>query len=288
VSTGPDEGAGHGRMRAGHDDREQVIAELKAAFVQGRLDKDELEERAAQAVASRTYGELAALTADLPAPVPASAAPETGAQAAAGTPGRTLARAAKRAGICLLAAAALIEAAFLTGNFLLIVAATFAALGAGGFLGYGVIDAVQERRALARLAPGTASGSGPGGGGPSGGPSARGLDSPGGRVPPGSRVPPSPRVPPGDRGGPALAEARRSIRVRAGRARIPQTTVGRPPMTRAQRGPATWPTQPTTGPPIGVEPSQASAHRAITRPRIWGLAASCRVVLASELNVMLP
>jgi len=49
-----------------------------------------------------------------------------------------------------------------------------------------------------------------------------------------------------------------------------------------------WPAQPMTGPPIGVEPSQASAHSAITRPRISGRAASCRVVLASELNVMLP
>ena len=41
------------------------------------------------------------------------------------------------------------------------------------------------------------------------------------------------------------------------------------------------------GPPMGVEPSQASAHSAITRPRMVGLAASCRVVLASELKVML-
>ena len=92
MSTGPDEGAGRDRMRAGHDDREQVIAELKAAFVQGRLDKDELEERAGRAVTSRTYGELAALTADIPDPGPSPAAP------AAGTPGRTLARGAKRAG----------------------------------------------------------------------------------------------------------------------------------------------------------------------------------------------
>ena len=59
-------------------------------------------------------------------------------------------------------------------------------------------------------------------------------------------------------------------------------------MTRAQRAPIAWPAQPTIGPPIGVEPSQASAHSAITRPRISGLAASWRVVLASELNVMLP
>jgi hypothetical protein len=269
-------------MRAGHDDREQVIAELKAAFVQGRLDKDELEERAGRAVTSRTYGELAALTADIPDPAPA--APATVGRAAASTPGRTLARGAKRAGICLLAAAALMEGAFLTGNFLLIVAATFAALAAGGFLGYGIIDAVQERRALAALTPGTGtdSGPGPGSAGPSGGPSVRGL------LPPDGRVPPGPGVPPGDSAGPALAEARRSIRVRAGRVRIPQTIVGRPPMTRAQRGPMAWPTQPTMGPPIGVEPSQASAHSAITRPRICGLAASWSVVLASELNVMLP
>jgi Domain of unknown function (DUF1707) len=276
VGTGPDEGAGRGRMRAGHGDREQVLAELKAAFVQGRLDKGELEERAGQAVAARTYGELAALTADIPDPAPSSEAASADAVAAGSTPGRTLARGVKRAGICMLAAAALMEAAFLTGNFLLIVAATFAALAAGGFLGYGIIDAIQERRALARLALGTGSGSGPGGTGSSGGLSARRLLSPEGPVPP------------GDRAGPALTEARRSIRVRAGRARIPQTMVGRPPMTRAQRGPMSWPTQPTMGPPIGVEPSQASAHSAITRPRISGLAASCRVVLASELKVILP
>jgi hypothetical protein len=184
-------------MRAGHDDREQVIGELKAAFVQGRLDKDELEERAGRAVTSRTYGELAALTADIPDPVPE--APAAAGRAGVSTPGRTLARGAKRAGICLLAAAALMEGAFLTGNFLLIVAATFAALAAGGFLGYGIIDAVQERRALARLAPGSGSGSGSGpgsgGSGSAGGPSVRGP------VPPG-------RIPPAGRAGPAPVEAR--------------------------------------------------------------------------------
>ena len=41
-------------------------------------------------------------------------------------------------------------------------------------------------------------------------------------------------------------------------------------------------------PPIGVEPSQASPHSAITRPRIVGSARSWSVVLAIELNVMLP
>ena len=53
--------AGRGRPRASHADREQVIDTLKAAFVQGLLTKDELDARAGQAFASRTYAELAAV-----------------------------------------------------------------------------------------------------------------------------------------------------------------------------------------------------------------------------------
>jgi len=59
--------AGLGRLRASHADREQAIGTLKAAFVQGRLAKDEFDLRVSQAFASRTYAELAAATADLPA-----------------------------------------------------------------------------------------------------------------------------------------------------------------------------------------------------------------------------
>src|ERR1017187_10773482 len=90
--------------------------------------------------------------------------------------------------------------------------------------------------------------------------------------------------------GSAAGDAARqdSMRSMAGRARAPDSSAAAPPTTRDQRAPVSWATQPTIGPPIGVEPSQASAHRAMTRPRIVGLAASCRVVLASELNVMLP
>ena len=40
---------------------------LKAAFVQGRLAKDEFGLRVGQALASQTYADLAALTADIPA-----------------------------------------------------------------------------------------------------------------------------------------------------------------------------------------------------------------------------
>ena len=78
--TGPRDGMGGparglGRMRASDADREQAIDALKAAFVQGRLAKDELDARVGCAFASRTYAELAAVTADIPA-APAEAQPE--------------------------------------------------------------------------------------------------------------------------------------------------------------------------------------------------------------------
>jgi Domain of unknown function (DUF1707) len=65
-----------GRRRASHADREQAVELLKAAFVQGRLDKHEFDARVGQAFASRTYLELAAVTADIPPdPIPAKPVP---------------------------------------------------------------------------------------------------------------------------------------------------------------------------------------------------------------------
>jgi hypothetical protein len=64
---GAADAAARGYLRASHADREHVINVLKAAFVQGRLTKDELHARVDQTFASRTYAELAAITADLPA-----------------------------------------------------------------------------------------------------------------------------------------------------------------------------------------------------------------------------
>ena len=162
--TGPDEGglAGRGHLRAAQADREQAITVLKAAYAQGRLTKDELEARAGQAFASRTYAELAALTADIPADLP-TASPAAASPAATGsdaawprpsTPARTMAKAARRSGVCLLVAVALVEGAYLAGNFLLIVAAFFALIAASGFFGYGILDAWQERRSHAQLPPG--------------------------------------------------------------------------------------------------------------------------------------
>jgi hypothetical protein len=42
-----------------------VIDTLKAAFVQGRLTKDELDARAGRALTAWSHADLAALTADL-------------------------------------------------------------------------------------------------------------------------------------------------------------------------------------------------------------------------------
>ena len=56
---------------AGNADRERAVGVLRAAFTEGRLTQDELDDRVARAYAARTYGDLWALIADLPAgPLP--------------------------------------------------------------------------------------------------------------------------------------------------------------------------------------------------------------------------
>lgn len=54
-------------LRASHADRDAVVERLREAAGEGRLELDELEERVEAALRSRTYEELAPLTADLPA-----------------------------------------------------------------------------------------------------------------------------------------------------------------------------------------------------------------------------
>jgi len=68
---------GHGQLRAAHADRERAIDVLKAAFAEGRLDKDEYAGRVGQVYTSRSYAELAELTADLPAVPLGTLAPES-------------------------------------------------------------------------------------------------------------------------------------------------------------------------------------------------------------------
>ncbi len=67
------------QMRASDREREDIVAILRAAAQEGRLDVDELDERTARAYAAKTRGELAEIVEDLPhlrpAPPPAPIPP---------------------------------------------------------------------------------------------------------------------------------------------------------------------------------------------------------------------
>ena len=56
----------HALLRASDVDRDAVIDRLREAAGEGRLEPDELEQRVDRALRARTYGDLAALLADLP------------------------------------------------------------------------------------------------------------------------------------------------------------------------------------------------------------------------------
>ena len=101
MTPGPGDGreaAGRGHLRASHADRDRVIGTLKAAFVQGRLIKDEFDLRVGQTLTARTYAQLAVLTADLPAGLADAAPPRRAAR-------RPVSNVA-RAGVCVAMAVA--------------------------------------------------------------------------------------------------------------------------------------------------------------------------------------
>jgi uncharacterized protein DUF1707 len=54
------------QLRASHEDRDKVVELLRIAAGDGRLTAEELDDRLEVAMTARTYGELAALTRDLP------------------------------------------------------------------------------------------------------------------------------------------------------------------------------------------------------------------------------
>jgi hypothetical protein len=62
-------------LRASHADRDQVVELLRVAAGDGRLSAEELDDRLERALTARTYAELAALTADLPATPGAAVVP---------------------------------------------------------------------------------------------------------------------------------------------------------------------------------------------------------------------
>jgi Domain of unknown function (DUF1707) len=104
--------ADRSHLRVSHAERDQAIDLLKAAFVQGRLTKDELDARAGQALASRTQAELATLSADLPAGLIADPPRRQPARAHPRPPVRKV---AAGAGLTI-PSAALLAVAFLTSN----------------------------------------------------------------------------------------------------------------------------------------------------------------------------
>jgi hypothetical protein len=59
-------GGSHASMRASPADLDRVIEVLQRSFAEGRLDRDELDERLGQALISRFFADLMALVADLP------------------------------------------------------------------------------------------------------------------------------------------------------------------------------------------------------------------------------
>jgi hypothetical protein len=73
-------------MKASDADRDGVLSELSEHFQAGRLTAAEFDERAGQALAARTWGELRDLLGDLPAARPGSRLPAAAPSAAA--PGR--------------------------------------------------------------------------------------------------------------------------------------------------------------------------------------------------------
>lgn len=80
------DGPGTGALRVGDAERRAVDARLQHAHGEGRLTLVEYEERAAQAWAARTRGELDVLTHDLPAGGPAAAVVPAGSTAKALAP----------------------------------------------------------------------------------------------------------------------------------------------------------------------------------------------------------
>ena len=57
---------GYGQMRASDRDRDSANGLLQTAYAEGRLTKDEYDERSGQVLTAQTYSQLQMLTADLP------------------------------------------------------------------------------------------------------------------------------------------------------------------------------------------------------------------------------
>jgi len=132
VATGPLDpmraGApGRNRFLASDADRERAIDVLKTAFVQGVLTRDELAMRTGHALRARTYGHLAAITADLAARPGGARQPANTATTAPAPARKRLSKKAVAWGACAIVLPPALAAAFFTfyGGFLVIFLFTF-------------------------------------------------------------------------------------------------------------------------------------------------------------------
>jgi hypothetical protein len=134
--------AGRGRLRASHADRERVLDVLKAAFVQGLLAKDELDTRLGQTLASRTYAELAALTADIPVGLIGARPPRKPARAQAAHPQNKVVNSCAAAALAVLA----LGGALFSGNFGLFFIVVTAIVGVLSVAGSRMVCASYKKR----------------------------------------------------------------------------------------------------------------------------------------------
>ena len=151
--------AGRGRLRASHADREQAVEVLQDAFVQGRLTKDEFDSRVGHALASRTHGDLSALTADLPAGAPAPRPPRLPVPARTRRPQNTTVKNGAR----VIAAATVLTGSVWAGALLsgadsravgvLVSACTFLWFGIVILIGSIMLEAQLNQRANRKLPP---------------------------------------------------------------------------------------------------------------------------------------
>ena len=160
--------SGRGRLRASHADREHVVGTLKAAYVHGLVTKDEFDARVSQTFASRTYAELALITAGIPAGLAAAPPPVRPGPAKASPPADANLTPGERAimGTGLLAALAIVAALLAGGSVggLLALGALGSAFVSLFLIGAQVRSSRRNTHSGGHLPPQRATHSGPGAG----------------------------------------------------------------------------------------------------------------------------
>jgi hypothetical protein len=160
--------SGRGRLRASDADREHVVGTLKTAYVHGLVTKDEFDARVSQTFASRTYAELALITADIPAGLAAATPPPRPGPAKANPPARVNLTPGERAIMAtgLLAALALLVALLAGGPVggLLALGGLGSAFVSAFLIGAQVRSSRRNTHSSSHLPPQRATHSGPGAG----------------------------------------------------------------------------------------------------------------------------